>query len=94
MNDPTFCDGFGNIAFVGSMVRMEIVVLSPTKKNKDGRVEREHLGQVVMPPEAFLQGFAAMQNLVKQLKDKGIIQERPAAAGKDAAKATSPAGRA
>lgn len=46
-----------------------------------------------MPPEAFLQGFAAMQSLVKQLKDKGIIQERPAA-GKDAAKATSPAGRA
>lgn len=34
MNDPTFCGGFGNIALVGGMVRLEIVVLSPTKKTR------------------------------------------------------------
>lgn len=75
MSDSTiFCDGISNITLVGGMVRIDLFRLSPTAKDKSGRPAFEFLTQLVMPPDSFLQGLGAMQNLVQQLKEKGVVR--------------------
>jgi hypothetical protein len=80
MADQVYCDGIGNVTFVGNMVRLDLVALSPTEKDKQGRPAAELRTQVVMPPEAFLRSFAMFQNLMKQLVDKGVVKYRAAPA--------------
>lgn len=87
MSDNTiFCDGFSNITLVGGMVRIDLFKLSPTAKDKNGRPAFEFLTQLVMPPESFLQGLGAMQNLVQQLKEKGMVRAAPTPEDVSAAK--------
>lgn len=79
MSDSTiYCDGISNITLVGGMVRIDFFRLSPTAKDKNGRPAMEFLTQLVMPPDSFLQGLGAMQNLVQQLKEKGVVRTPPA----------------
>ena len=82
MSDKIYCDGISNIALVGGMVRIDLFTLSPTTKDKTGRPSMDFLTQLVMPPDSFLQGLGAMQNLVQQLKDKGVV--KPMSASGDA----------
>jgi hypothetical protein len=74
MSDKIYCDGISNIALVGGMVRLDLFTLSPTAKDKNGRPAMEFLTQLVMPPDSFLQGLGAMQSLVQQLKEKGVVR--------------------
>lgn len=85
MSDKIYCDGISNIALVGGMVRLDLFTLSPTAKDKNGRPSMEFLTQLVMPPDSFLQGLGAMQSLVQQLKEKGVV--RPLPQGEEAAAA-------
>jgi hypothetical protein len=78
MADQIYCDGISNVTFAGNMVRLDLVTLSPTTKDKQGRPVPELRTQVVMPPEAFLRSFAMYQNLMKQLVDKGVVKLQPA----------------
>jgi hypothetical protein len=78
MSEETiFCDGISNITLIGGMVRIDLFTLSPTAKDKNGRPSMQFLTQLIMPPDAFLQGLGAMQNLVQQLKDKGVVRPMP-----------------
>jgi hypothetical protein len=77
MSDKIYCDGISNIALVGGMVRIDLFTLSPMAKDKNGRPSMDFLTQLVMPPDSFLQGLGAMQNLVQQLKDKGVVKPVP-----------------
>lgn len=88
MSDKIYCDGISNIALVGGMVRLDLFTLSPTAKDKNGRPSMEFLTQLVMPPDSFLQGLGAMQSLVQQLKEKGVV--RPMPQGEEAAATSKP----
>ena len=74
MADQIYCDGISNVTFVGNMVRLDLVALSPTTKDQQGRPMPELRSQVVMPPEAFIRSFAMFQSLMKQLVDKGVVK--------------------
>jgi hypothetical protein len=87
MSDKLYCDGISNIALVGGMVRIDLFTLSPNAKDKSGRPAMDFLVQLVMPPDSFLQGLGAMQNLVQQLKEKGVV--RPLPQGDGAPEATN-----
>lgn len=76
-DDTIYCDGISNIALVGGMVRIDLFTLSPNAKDKNGRPAVQFLTQLVMPPDSFLQGLGAMQNLVHQLKEKGVVRAPP-----------------
>jgi hypothetical protein len=76
-DNKIYCDGISNIALVGGMVRIDLFTLSPTAKDKNGRPAMDFLTQLVMPPDSFLQGLGAMQNLVQQLKEKGVVRPLP-----------------
>ena len=70
-----FTDGIGEITLSGGMVRMDLVTL--VGSNKDGAKPTLEVKQrIVMPPDGFLRSFSAMENLVKQLIDAGLVKPR------------------
>lgn len=74
-----FADGIGEITLAGGMVRMDLVSLTG-KQGEDGNEPRlEASRRIVMPPDGFLRSFGAMENLVKQLVDAGIVKQREGA---------------
>lgn len=84
-----FADGIGEITLAGGMVRMDLVSLTG-KQGEDGNEPRlEARRRIVMPPDGFLRSFGAMENLVKQLVDAGLVKQRDGAGG-DVASGTAP----
>jgi len=78
MSDSTdiFADGIGEITLAGGMVRMDLVSLVGSQKDSENKPRLEFSRRVVMPPDGFLRSFSAMENLVKQLIDAGLVKPR------------------
>lgn len=72
-----FADGIGEITLSGGMVRMDLVTLTGSQSaNSDEKPKLEFSQRVIMPPDGFLRSFSAMENLVKQLIDAGLVKPR------------------
>ena len=71
-----FADGIGEITLSGGMVRMDLVTLTGSQANSDEKPKLEFSQRVIMPPDGFLKSFSAMENLVKQLIDAGLVKPR------------------
>ena len=76
MEKEIFADGIGEITLSGGMVRIDLVSMIGTQKDKDQPPKLEHRQRIVMPPDGFLRSFSAMENLVKQLIDAGLVKPR------------------
>ncbi len=83
-----FADGIGEITLAGGMVRMDLVTLVGNQNDKENPPKLQFCRRVVMPPDGFLRSFSAMENLVKQLIEAGLVKPRdgetagnPASAG-------------
>ena len=74
-----FADGIGEITLSGGMVRMDLVTLVGSQNNQDEKPRLEASQRIVMPPDGFLRSFSAMENLVKQLIDAGLVKPRDGA---------------
>lgn len=73
-----YADGIGEITLTGGMVRIDLVSLSAQEKDSEGRPRLEFRKRIVLPPEGFLRSFSAMEDLVRQLVDAGLIKRRDA----------------
>jgi len=71
-----FADGIGEITLSGGMVRMDLVTLVGSQNNPENKPRLELSRRIVMPPDGFLRSFSAMENLVKQLIDAGLVKPR------------------
>ncbi len=71
-----FADGIGEITLSGGMVRMDLVTLVGKPAENDNQPKFETSQRVVMPPDGFLRSFSAMENLVKQLIEAGLVKPR------------------
>ncbi len=84
-----FADGIGEITLSGGMVRMDLVTLVGTQNDAENKPRLELSKRIVMPPDGFLRSFSAMENLVKQLIEAGLVKprdgEQPASTAKPAA---------
>ena len=79
-----FADGIGEITLSGGMVRMDLVTLKGSQsKSSDEKPKLEFSQRVIMPPDGFLRSFSAMENLVKQLIDAGLVKPRDQQTGAD-----------
>lgn len=77
MSDQNFfADGIGEITLSGGMVRMDLVTLVGSQNNPENKPRLELSRRIVMPPDGFLRSFSAMENLVKQLIDAGLVKPR------------------
>ena len=71
-----FADGIGEITLAGGMVRMDLVTLVGSQNDPENKPRLEPSRRIVMPPDGFLRSFSAMENLVKQLIDAGLVKPR------------------
>ena len=55
---------------------MDLVTLVGSQKDDQNKPRLEFSKRVVMPPDGFLRSFSAMENLVKQLIDAGLVKPR------------------
>ena len=77
MPDPErelYADGFGDISVANGVVRMDLVARSMTRVDADGNPTMELRQRVVMPLDGFAQGLRALEQLVRQLVDAGVLQ--------------------
>ena len=85
-NRDFFADGIGEITLSGGMVRMDLVTLVGSQNDPENKPRLELSRRIVMPPDGFLRSFSAMENLVKQLIEAGLVKprdgEQPAATEK------------
>lgn len=81
MADQLYCDGVQDISIIGGVIRIDYFALSPTAKNADGKPAREFQKRVVMSPEAFLQSYGAMELIMNQLIERGLVTRREGADG-------------
>ena len=75
-NHESYADGIGEITLSGGMVRMDLVTLQGTQKDPENKPKLELSQRIIMPPDGFLRSFSAMENLVKQLIDPGLVKPR------------------
>lgn len=75
-----FADGIGEITLAGGMVRMDLVSLTGKQGDEGNEPRLEASRRIVMPPDGFLRSFGAMENLVKQLVEAGLVKQRDGAA--------------
>jgi hypothetical protein len=86
-----YADGIGEITLSGGMVRMDLVTLKGSQSKSDEKPKLEVSQRVIMPPDGFLRSFSAMENLVKQLIDAGLVKPRDQQASAGGGGADAPA---
>ncbi len=74
-----FADGVGEIVLSGGMVRMDLVVMVGSQRDTADKPRMETRQRVIMPPDGFLRSFSAMEDLVRQLVEAGLVKPRDAA---------------
>ncbi len=67
MSGQIFSDGIGSISIVGGIVRIDLVVLSPTEKEPSGQPKAVFQQQIVMGVEAFLRSTEKMHGTAQAL---------------------------
>ena len=92
MDNPEiqFADGIGEITLAGGMVRMDLVTMTGRPEDQSQQPKMAVTGRVVMPPDGFLRSFSAMENLVKQLIEAGLVKPRDGGGAGNAASADNP----
>jgi hypothetical protein len=76
-----YIDGIETISFMEGMVHMELFNYIPTKNQQKGqRPDMEITEELILTPQGFLRAFAAMQNLVNQLEQAGVVKKNADAA--------------
>ena len=76
MNGRNFIDGVGEIRMRDGVVRMDLLALSPVRRDKEGNPVPEFVEQLVMSPEAFLRMFRSLAGTVQEMQNKGILRRR------------------
>jgi len=77
IGNHTFIDGVGDIRLRDGVVRMDLLALSPTRRDQEGNPGPQFVDQQVMSPRAFLRMVSALGSTVKQMQDKGLLAAAP-----------------
>ena len=86
ISNHTFIDGVGDIRLRDGIIRMDLLALSPTGRDKKGNPVPQFVDQLVMSPVAFGRMIQAMGQTVQQFQEKGLIPK-----GDGGGKAKAPA---
>ena len=73
IGNHTFIDGVGDIRLRDGVIRMDLLALSPTRRDQEGNPVPQFVDQLVMSPAAFLRMVSALGSTVKQMQDKGML---------------------
>ena len=79
MQQEVYADGIGEIHVTGSIVRIDLVSLSPTERDERGNPKAVFRQRLVMSAEGFAGCVDLMQKVLASLVDSGAVRP-PAAA--------------
>ena len=78
MSEERYADAIGEVALVGSTVRLDLMSLSQTEKDENGKPKLVFRQRVVMPVDGFLHSFGLMVRVMQQLEKQGVIKRQSA----------------
>ena len=84
ISEQSFIDGVGDIRLRDGIIRMDLLALSPTRRDQEGSPVPQFVDQLVMSPRAFLRMVSALGDTVRQMQEKGMLGSA-AEAGEEAA---------
>jgi hypothetical protein len=87
IGNHTFVDGVGDIRLRDGVVRMDLLALSPTRRDQEGSPVPQFVDQLVMSPRAFLRMVSALGSTVQQMQEKGLLGSADASASEESADA-------
>jgi hypothetical protein len=84
MHDEVYTDGVDEITVGGSIVRIDLVSLSPTERDANNAPKKVFRQRLIFSIEAFANSVEVMQNALQGLVDAGVVKRNPARASVDA----------
>jgi hypothetical protein len=85
MENELFADSIGGITVTGSVVRVDLMTLSPTEKDEKNQPRPVLRQRLVMPVEGFVHSFGLMTQVMQQFEKSGLIKKAPAKGDKPTA---------
>lgn len=77
MSDEVYSDGIGEITVSGTVVRVDLVSLSPTERNANGSPKSVFRQRLIFSIEGFANSVGVMQKALQGLVDAGVVQRGP-----------------
>lgn len=77
MHAELYTDGVEEITVGGSIVRVDLVSLSPTERDANNAPKRVFCQRLIFSVEAFANSVDVMQNALQGLVDAGVIRRNP-----------------
>ena len=68
-----FADAIGEITVTGSVVRVDLLTLSVSDRDDQGRLKPKFKQRLIFPIEGFAHATEAMLQMRQQLIDRGIL---------------------
>ncbi|MBN9149231.1 MULTISPECIES: hypothetical protein [unclassified Nitrobacter] len=74
MHDEIYTDGIGEIMVGGSIVRVDLVSLSPTERDANNAPQKVFRQRIIFSIEGFANSVEVMQNALQGLVDAGVVK--------------------
>lgn len=72
-----YADGVESLSFLEGMFRLELFCYG--ERGEDGKATRVPAGRLVLPPAGFLKAYETMGELVRRLREQGLVTQQPQA---------------
>jgi hypothetical protein len=77
MHDELYTDGVEEITIGGSIVRVDLVSLSPTERDANNAPKKVFRQRLIFSVESFANSVEVMQNALQGLVDAGAVRRNP-----------------
>lgn len=74
IGNHTFIDGVGDVRLRDGVIRIDLLALSPTRRDEENNPVPQFVEQLVMSPAAFGRMVSALGQTVSQMREKGLIK--------------------
>ncbi len=79
-----YADGMENISLADGMIRMSLYSIIPNQPGETAPARHDVDTELVMSPAGFLRAYSAMEQLLQQLTEAGLITKRQPQAADEA----------
>jgi hypothetical protein len=75
MANELYSEGIGEVVVTGSVVRLDLLTLSPEQRDEKGQPKLVLRKRVVMPIDGFLRSYAVLAQAMKELEKRGVVRK-------------------
>lgn len=75
MSEELYIDGIGDVVITGMVIRFDLMVLDPSKRDDKNQPQPAVRQRVVMPLDGFLRAVQTLSATLPQLEKIGVIKK-------------------